>query len=140
MTTWSSIKQWLVAGLLLAVTGWPPIQMWLVARYDLSPWKAAGWGMYSAPRPNQLGLEIFGIDGTGQEQRLRQPSTELRTAVGAFLERWRWLGRLADPSELGPLVRRIHPDWGALRIVAYKPVLNRQTGYLEMTETTYRLP
>src|SRR5262249_39698209 len=38
-----------VAGL-AALTLWPLMQLAICARWDASPWKLAGWGMYATPR------------------------------------------------------------------------------------------
>lgn len=126
-----------VYALLAFVTLWPAGQMWLVARYDVSPWKLAGWGMYSAPRPQLLGMEIFGSSGGGSEDQLRDPTPELRQAANDFLERWRWLGQLAQPTELVALVRARHPEWQRIKVVAYKPTLSRTSSRIEMRATPY---
>lgn len=127
----------------LAMTGlsaWPCAQMWLVARYDLSPWKLAGWGMYAAPRPEFLGLEIFGGPVGAEGEKLTSPNPELSQAANDFLERWRWLGRLAQPDEVASLVRQQHPEWASIRIVAYKPVLDRATSRVVLSETPFEYP
>ena len=37
-------------GIALLVLGlWPAVQIGLVARYDVSPWQLAAWGMYASP-------------------------------------------------------------------------------------------
>mgnify|MGYP001616078877 CR=1 FL=1 len=72
-------KTTVVAGALAALTLWPLVHLWLVARYDVSPWKLAGWGMYSAPRSRSLGMEVFGRPaGDGPLEHLSQPSPGVR--------------------------------------------------------------
>ena len=55
-----------VVGLLLAVLIiWPLVQQQLVLRYRVSPWKLAGWAMYTTvmPRGN---MALTGIDASGR--------------------------------------------------------------------------
>ena len=116
---------------LLAFTLWPLVHIGLVWRFDLSPWKLAGWGMYSAPRFGTLGMELYGHDATrDQWQQLTTPTAPLQTAAAAFLERHRWLRGLAGDHGLVTAVRVDHPEWDALRIVVAYPEIDRQTGYV----------
>jgi len=118
---------------LLAFALWPLVQMTLVWRYDVSPWKLAGWGMYAAPRFGLVGMEVYGRAGANDPwQQLATPSLEARAAAHAFLERHRWLRRLASSRELVGLVRAQHPEWSQVRVDVAYPELDRTSGYVRL--------
>lgn len=126
---------------LLALTVWPAVQMALVARYDLSPWKLAGWGMYAEPRFSLLGMEVYGrATPDAALEQLTAPTPALAAEATQFLERHRWLRRLARPDGLAAAVFAHQPQWRELQIVVFRPVLNRDTGMIEMTSTRYEYP
>ena len=124
------------AGLIL-FTLWPVVHMVLVARYDLSPWKLAGWGMYAAPRPNYRGMGIYGYGPDGVRRRLSAPTAEIADEAGRFLERYRWLRQLTAPDTLAARVRARHPEWTRLEIVVYRTHVDPDTGMVVMKEYTY---
>ncbi len=125
------------AGLAL-LTIWPAVHLGLVRRYELSAWKLAGWGMYAEPRFGMLGMEVYGRGDAGAAlEQLTAPSAEVAEAATVFLERHRWLRRLAQPNALVAAVRRARPQWREVQVVVFRPVLNRQTGMVEMTSVRY---
>jgi len=128
--------------LLLAVfSAWPPIHLRLVARFDLSPWKLAGWGMYSAPRPETFGMEVYGLQpGSTQRQHLAAPSSALLREASAFLENYRWLRRLARPRRFAEAVLREHPQWERLEIEVFRSELDAKTGMIVMKQTVFTFP
>jgi hypothetical protein len=126
-------KRALVGGLLVALTAWPAVHVWLCRRYDVSPWKLAGWGMYSTPRPRTLGMEVWGAaTGAGPYEQLRVPTPALQAEGAAFLERWRWLGRLARPDRFADAVLAAHPGWNRLRVEVYRSHLDPRTGMVAL--------
>ncbi len=126
---------------LLALTVWPAVQMALVARYDVSPWKLAGWGMYAEPRFAMLGMEVYGRgDATDTFAQLTAPPPALADEATRFLEQHRWLRRLARPDALAAAVFAHRPQWRELQIVVFRPVMNRATGMIEMTSARYEYP
>lgn len=116
-----------VAGL-AALTVWPLAHVAICARWDASPWKMAGWGMYATPRPRTIGMEVYGQAADGGFQQLTAPSPALRAEAGAFLERWRWLGGLAHPDAFAREVLTAQPAWTRLRIELYQSHLDPGTG------------
>jgi hypothetical protein len=126
-------KTRLVHAALVALVVWPLVHLSLVWRFDLSPWKLAGWGMYTTPRFGMLGMEVYGRTGDAAWQQLVAPSAEVRSAATAFLEQHRWLRGLAATSVLADAVRTQHPEWTALRIAVSYPVLDRATGRVRLT-------
>jgi len=116
-----------VAGL-AALTVWPLAHVAICARWDASPWKMAGWGMYATPRPRSIGMEVFGRTGDGTFEHLTAPSPALRADAAAFLERWRWLGGLAHPDAFARHVLAASPAWTRLRIELYHSHLDPGTG------------
>ena len=128
-------KASVVHGFLLLVTLWPLVHIALQARFDLSPWKLAGWGMYSAPRFGLIGMEIFGrVPGSGAWEQLVDPSPELQGIATAFLERHRWLRRLAPAGDLLSAVRVVRPAWDDVRIVVSYPEIDRRSGMVVLVE------
>ena len=117
-----------VAGL-AALTIWPLAHVVICARWDASPWKLAGWGMYATPRPRTIGMEVYGRGGgSGVFEQLTAPTPALRDEAATFLERWRWLGGLAEPDAFARLVLETRPDWSRLRIELYRSHLDAATG------------
>jgi hypothetical protein len=120
------------AGLAL-FTLWPAVHIGLVERYDLSPWKLAGWGMYSTPRFDLAGMEVYGRGSQNEEfEKLTVPTPELREEATRFLERYRWLRRLARPDAFVRLVKEQNPAWREVRVVIYQPTLDRESGMVVM--------
>jgi len=122
-------KRSLVHGALLLLAVWPAVHIGLAWRWDLSPWKLGGWGMYATPRFGLVGMEVYGR-GTpeGAWLQVTAPSPAARDAATAFLEQHRWLRRLASPAALAAALRADHPEWTELRVVVSYPVLDRGTG------------
>ena len=117
-----------VAGL-AALTAWPFVHIALCARWDVSPWKLAGWGMYATPRPRTIGMEVHGGAAAGAPfEQLTAPTPALQAEGAVFLERWRWLGRLAAPDRFAALVLAAHPAWNELRLELYRSHLDPDTG------------
>lgn len=125
-------KTRLVVAALALLTAWPPVHVAICARWDASPWKMAGWGMYATPRPRTIGMEVFGRAADGTFQQLTSPSPALRAEATAFLERWRWLGGLAHPDAFARLVLGARPAWTQLRIELYRSHLDPATGMVEL--------
>jgi hypothetical protein len=125
-----------VSALLVLLTVWPLVHIVLVYAYDLSPWKLAGWGMYSAPRMDSYGMEIYGGPaGTAVLEQITAPSEELRVEANAFLESFRWLRRLASPEALARAVWNDQPGWERVRIVVHETEVDRTTGMIVPKET-----
>lgn len=123
------------AGLVL-LTLWPLAQIGLALRYDLSPWKLFGFGMYAAPRFGMLGMEIYGRrQADGSEEQLVAPTPELQALAGRYLESYRWLGRLASAEELAQAALAFRSDWDQVRIVVFRPRLDPSTGLVVMTHS-----
>lgn len=131
-------KTAVVGGALVALTIWPLVHLWLVARYDVSPWKLAGWGMYSAPRSRSLGMEIFGRRPGGPLEHFTQPSSDVRALASVYLERHRWLRKLTRPTALAGAVAAARPDWNEVKIVVFEPALDRTSAMIVMSVLVHR--
>lgn len=128
------LKTHIVHATLLVLALWPIVHIGLAWRYDVSPWKLAGWGMYSTPRFGMIGMEVYGRDpASGGWEQLVAPAPEVQTVAVTFLERHRWLRGLATTDELAAAVARAHPEWDALRIVVAYPRIDLQTGMVVLT-------
>lgn len=132
-------KTAVVATALTALTVWPLVHLWLVARYDVSPWKLAGWGMYSAPRSRSLGMEVFGRPrGGGPLDHLSQPATDARALAGVYLERHRWLRKLVRPTALAEAVAASRSDWDEVKVAVFEPALDPTSGMIVMSILVHR--
>jgi len=130
MAAW---KSRIVYAGLAVVAAWPLVHIALVRRFDVSPWKLAGWGMYSTPRFDLLGMEIYGHDAaTGEDEQLTTPSGAEREAAAAYLERYRWLRALADDSDLTDVLFTDYPAWDRVTVVVFRPELDRDSGRITM--------
>jgi len=127
-------KARLVHAALAVLAAWPIVHIGLVWRYDVSPWKLAGWGMYTTPRFDMVGMEAYGRDAaTGAWQRVTAPSPAVNATANAFLERHRWLRRLASADALAAAVKAAHPEWDALRVRVAYPRIDLNTGMVVLT-------
>jgi hypothetical protein len=83
---------------LIVLTVWPVVHLGLVWRYDVNPWKLAGWGMYSAPQlPGEVQVFCLTPDVVGRYE-LRTIQPDLQPALRAFQRSRLGLGRLAGPD------------------------------------------
>jgi len=135
------MKKRIVYLALLMLTVWPLAHIGLAMQYGLSPWKLAGWGMYATPRLGTLGMEVFYREaGTEAMQQLTAPGEDERAAANAFLERHRWLGRLARPDRLAATVLQARPNAENLKVVVFRPVVERDSGMIVMTTIEWEYP
>ena len=125
----------LLAGLVV-FTLWPCVQLELVRRYDVSPWKLAGWGMYAAPRLGAV-IDVLGRR-TGEVTWTPVPGVSRPVIIEAdrFLRRWHWLRRLGPPTTLGRLLLAEFPHYAAIEIRVRQRVIDRETGMV--VEAPYR--
>ena len=116
-------------------TIWPLFHIYLVRRFDMNPWKFAGWGMYSAPQlASQVRVFVW-IGGTRRE--LKPASLELNRAIQDFRRLRRGLRKLIRPGALARSIREFHPEVERLQIVVFQRVLNRKTGMIEEERDEY---
>jgi hypothetical protein len=133
-------KARLVTALLAVITAWPLVQLALVARYDVSAWKLAGWGMYATPRFDRVGMEVYGRRADGSEEQLVAPSAAVAGAATAFLESYRWLRALAPRDAFADAILREHPQWDQVRLAVFRPELDAGTGMVVMVRAEYVHP
>lgn len=132
------MKLRMVHAVLAVVTCWPLVQLALVARFDVSPWKLGGWGMYSTPRFDAVGMEVYGRNvDTARFELLTTPSRSVHTRVHAFLESYRWLRALAPQGLLVEALFLDHPDWDRVRLVVLRTTMNARTGMIEPVRAEY---
>jgi hypothetical protein len=130
-----------LAAALCALTLWPAVHIYLVKRYDLSPWKLGGWGMYSSPRFAMLGMEVYGRGRAAPAwTKLADPSAELRDSATEFLERYRWLRRLSRPDRVVRGAMAAHPEWSELKVSVFQPALDKRSGMVVLKQVDYEYP
>jgi len=132
-------KRRLLRAVLILFSLWPLVQMGLVARYGISPWKLAGWGMYSTPRimPG-VGILVRKNDGDAPAP-LRAISQRVRNEAEDFGNRRLWLGTLARPDKLARAVLAEAP-YREVTVLVLQPVLDVGTGMVRTEETRYEYP
>ena len=132
-------KAALVYTALAAATLWPLAHIYLVKTYDLSPWKLGGWGMYSAPRLNFVGLEVHGQrPGAAQDELVSATPQWLQDEGRVYLDRYRWMRGLAPPDAFAVLIFRAFPAYEALRLVLEHPYMDPATGIIHSARREHR--
>ena len=134
-------KQIIIGVALVLFTVWPVVHIFLSQKYDISPWKMAGWGMYAAPRLGFSGFDVH-LQGWGSSEmrHLRGLPQDLHPEAMRFLERFRWLRRMVAPERLAEAILARYPNAERVRIVVYQPVVDRRTALIRMTEVAYEYP
>lgn len=131
-------KQRLVIGLLLAMVLWLPVHRWLVVRWEVNPWKLAGWAMYVKPQPR---VQVEFLDAAGDRLAplaLDQSAEPYRSAVGEFLAKRKHAGNLVRPDALADVVFTFEPRVRQLAIVVTHTVLDPETATLVPKRFGYR--
>jgi hypothetical protein len=120
-----------VLGLFMAgLTLWPLVQIGLCFRYDVSPWKLAGWGMYAQPRLGaSLNVEAR-TSPDGVAEPLPPVAYDVMVEADRFLQDWRWLRRLVRPDRFAERVFAAFPQYQVLEVVVNNHVLDRDTGFI----------
>lgn len=137
MTTAS--KRRLVGFFLAAAALWPLVHLGLVARYDLSRWKLAGWGMYTEPGMKDAGMEVFGRQAAGAAaEQLRAADAGMQAAAEEFLYDYRWLRRLSRPDAFAAAVLAAQPTWRELDIDVFRPYVEPYSGRVEQDHVRFR--
>jgi len=133
----SGLKQAAVRVALVALTVWPAVHIALVKRYDVNPWKLAGWGMYSAPQlPSYVQLTCLTPDSVGRYE-LGSLQPELEPKLQEFLLLRRHLGRLVEPDELARALLDYYPAIDGVDVTVVEPVLNPRSGMIEERSERY---
>ena len=133
----SKPKRIAVYALLVAFTLWPLVHIGLVKRYEVNPWKLAGWGMYSAPQlPAWVQLFALTPDSVGIYE-LQTVQAALQPAMDGFLRQRRGLGQLVEPDALARAMLDYYPAIDGVRIVVVQPYLDRNTGMIDERMETY---
>lgn len=128
-----------MTGLATLFAVWPLVHMALQVRYELSPWKLGGWGMYAEPRFDNVGMEIYGRESsTGDFAQLTSPTPAEHSAGTRFLESHRWLRRLAPQGRLVRAVFDAHPRWTEIDVVVFQPHMDAVTGMIDTGRHSYR--
>lgn len=132
-------KQRLVGIFLSGMALWPLLHLGLVQRYDLSRWKLAGWGMYTEPSLQDVGMEVFGRREPGAAaEQWTTGDASLRTLAAEFLYDYRWLRRLTEPRDLAAAVLATRPTWSEVDIDVFRPFVAPHSGYVEQDHVRYR--
>jgi hypothetical protein len=133
----SELKRIVVCAGLVLFTAWPAAHLGLVQRYDVNPWKLAGWGMYSAPQfPAEIRVVCHTPDAVGAYE-LRTIQPELEPAMLAFLERRLGLGRIVEPAQFARALLDFYPAIDGVSITVLQPTLDPRTGMIKESPSTH---
>jgi hypothetical protein len=122
---------------MIGFTLWPLVQMELVRRFEVSPWKLAGWGMYATPRIAP-GIAILVQRGAEPPAPMAVVPSQVRVACENFAPRRLWLRDLAPPDRIGQLVLAASPDYRTAIVRIIQPVLDTETGMVRTDLKDYR--
>lgn len=128
-------RQVLTAGL-IAFALWPLVQIALVHRFGVSPWKLAGWGMYSTPRIAP-GIGVLVQRGEEEPAPMTDVPADVLTACAEYAPKRLWLRDLAPPDAIGALILARLPAYERVTITIYQPVLDTETGMVRTEAETY---
>lgn len=129
-------KRLLAVGLVLFAI-WPLVQHVLVMRYDVNPWKLAGWAMYCLPTPKpRLWIHTLGPQAT--EISWETESPELRDAVGRFGQRlWVFGGLAGTPARVAEMVLADRPEVAGIEVTATRLVFEPTTAVFRTQTRTW---
>lgn len=129
-------RKQVLAAVLIVFTLWPLVQLALVQRFKISPWKLAGWGMYSTPRISP-GIGILVQRGDEKPAPMAAVPHHVRAACEHFSSRRLWLRHLAPPDAIGKMVLASDPGYRRATIFLFEPVLDTRTGMVRSEESQY---
>jgi len=117
---------------LVAFAIWPLIHFGLVERYEVSPWKLAGWAMYAAPT-TQVGVAVFAVRPGRKPERLAEAALPAPVAaeMARFVDRRRTLGRLASPDSIGRELFARRSDLAWTVVAVETRLLDRDSATIE---------
>lgn len=131
------------AALLGLLTVWPAVQMALVRRTGLSPWKLAGFGMYSVPA--RFGGVVVETRGPGETEWALRPPRDLREE--RFYSSRSYVLRHAPflrpaAGDLAELAFR-EPEGlrpAEVRVRSLSMLYDRETGRFQLVERAFLFP
>jgi hypothetical protein len=126
------VKRRAVGIFLIAFAVWPLVHFSLTQRYDVSPWKLFGWGMYCVPGAMKT-VRIMALTEGGMRTLDFQAYTpEERKLVDRFRGNRQALGLLASPEPLAQGMLGLRPEFDGVVIAVLTLSLNRETARLDV--------
>ena len=126
------MKRRAVGIFLIAFAVWPLVHFSLTQRYDVSPWKLFGWGMYCVPGAMKT-VRIMALTDRGMRTLNFQTYTpEERKWVDRFRMNRQALGLLASPERLAQGMLELRPEYDGVVIAVLTLSLNRETAHLNV--------
>lgn len=126
---------------LLVFAVWPLVQYSLTQRYQVDPWKFAGWAMYTVPKFEPR-IEAFLLKNDRLEP-VALGSTDF-AAVGEALEEMvyetSYWGELADFDSLAREIRRAAGPESPIEIVVSRYFVDPNTAVLTANRQSYFYP
>ena len=132
------MKKRLLLGVMVLLTVLPVLQIVLVKRYDVSPWKLAGWGMYAAPWRNPWARIDVLERGSWSEIDRKRTTPWLSSQLREFSDSRAALGRLCPPDRIADELWVERPEVTEVRITVREAVLDITSGMIVNRETPYR--
>jgi hypothetical protein len=117
---------------------WPFAHYALVQRYDVNPWKFAGWAMYSRLGP-QAHVSVRGIErGTEHEIDLASAPADVQNAAQQYQWRTRQYGVLVRPDALARATLKAFANLDAVVIRRESPFIDPGTDRLALRRWVFR--
>lgn len=131
------MKRRLALALLAFVAAWPLVHRALVARFELDPWKHAGFAMYAAPSLPVLAAVL--APEAGALVLLDEES--LPAGARAALERFRVerlaLGRLRQPDDVARAVLAARPELAGVAVQVQRTTLDPRSARMRRASESY---
>ena len=114
---------------LILFTLWPIVHHGLVLKFEINPWKLAGWSMYCM-RPAPIEVDVMtAADALPEGWEMGLPP-EVQAAVDQFAYDRRMWGLLEEPDAVAAAVFEAAPELGEVRIRVKDRRLDRKTAHI----------
>ena len=114
---------------LIVFTLWPIVHHGLVLKYEINPWKLAGWSMYCV-RPAPIEVEVLTDAASLPEGWAMGLPPEVQQAVDQFEYDRRMWGLLEPPDAVAHAAFTAAPELRAVRIRVKDRRLDRETAHI----------
>lgn len=122
-------RRWVII-LLVLLTFWPLAHRVLVAKFNVNPWKLAGWAMFCVPNPKTK-VRPYGISKDGTKGPFTATPEDIYE-INIYNHRRGILGSLAPhPDEIAKRVLARHPELEGVGVNIYQYHVDLKTALLK---------
>jgi len=131
------MRRRLVIAILVLAALWPLAHRVTVLRFDLNPWKLAGFAMYATPAPPVLVALLYPVPGGFRSLDRHTLSPSLKRQLEIFEMERHALGTLRRPDDLGHAVLRERRELSSLIIMVQRMKLDPDTARMTSRHDRY---